>query len=194
MKLIDIPTDNLYKFMALSGLVLIAASYLPLYHGRLAGVDLAKAGGDKEIIELEAEWAREEADSVGLKYEAYITRLADLTGISKSQIITTLNAGQSLCDIKEGLEEHQVELEKLESTFRHKHRLFRDQIVKTIQLNTTIEVINRRFEELLWFKGLALAGALSGFVLAIVGFLLWYTKLQAPQDMLVKLKIKDEQK
>jgi len=194
MKLFDIPTDNLYKFMALSGLVLIIASYIPFYHGWKAGVDIAEAKGEGEIIEAETDWARKELDILEHQIDTFIARMVELTGISKSEITAALNAGQSLVEISKDLEEHQAKWQELEAKSREHLKLFREQIIKLIRLNANWEVINYRLKTMLWLKRLAQIGALAGGFLAGLGFRLWYTKLQVPQDLLIKQRIKDEQK
>ena len=82
--------------------------------------------------------------------------------------------------------------QELEAKFREQHKLFRDQMIKQILLNTNLEVINWKLKTLVWLKRFTQIGALAGGLLAGAGFRLWYTKLQAPRDLLIKQRIKDE--
>jgi len=45
MKFFEIPTDNLYKFMATTGILLLIISYLPIYLAWEAGGNLARMKG-----------------------------------------------------------------------------------------------------------------------------------------------------
>ncbi len=194
MKLFDIPTDNLYKFMALSGLVLIIASYFPLYHGWMTGVDLEKVKGENKLIEQEVNWVQQELDILDRQMDNFITRTAERTGMSESEITAVLNNGQSLVEISKGLKDEEAKWKELESKFREHLKLFREQIIKQIQLSSNLDVINYRLKAMLQLKRLAYISSFVGGLLTVWGFGLWYTKLQVPQDLLIKLKIKDEQK
>ena len=191
MKLIDIPTDNLYKFMAISGIVLIIASYLPFYHGWMIGCDLSELKGESEIIDQKANWVREELKKLENQMDTFIVQIVQLTGISKPEIIAALNAGQSLRDISKDLEEHQIQWQEIESKFHEHHKVFREQIIKQIRLKTKSELVNRKLEALVWLARLSQIGFFTGGLLASLGFGLWYKKLQALQDLLIKQRIEN---
>jgi len=126
-----------------------------------------------------------------------IAKVAELTGISTSEITLALNAGHSLTEIGKGkisdLEKYQMKWEELEAKFREQVKIQREQIIKLIQLNTNLEMHNNYLKTLLWGKRLALISAFVGGFLAMFGFGRWYTKLQVPQDLIIKQKMKDEQ-
>ncbi len=55
MKFPELPTDNLYKFMALFGITLLISSYFPLFQTYKLMVDSARLGGEIAILEKEIE-------------------------------------------------------------------------------------------------------------------------------------------
>jgi hypothetical protein len=56
MKLPVFPTDNLYKFMALFGIALLIAEYLPLFHAYKLTVDQTRLDGEINVLNKEIEW------------------------------------------------------------------------------------------------------------------------------------------
>lgn len=197
MKLPEIPTDNLYKFMAITGILLLIAPYLPIYLGWKAGAELARIKGESKIVNIEHDWMLKEVEILNHQIDTLIAQVVELTGISTSEIIMALNAGRSLSDIgkvkRTNLEKHQVKWEELEAKFREQLKLQREQIIKLTQLNTNLEVHNNHLKMLLWGKRLAMISASAGGFLTVFGFGCWYIKLQAPQDLIIKQKIKDAQ-
>ncbi len=51
MKLPELPTDNLYKFVALAGITLVLAAMLPFYYAHLQSMEAIKARGEFDGIE-----------------------------------------------------------------------------------------------------------------------------------------------
>lgn len=194
MKLFDIPTDNLYKFMALSGIVLIITSYIPIYQAWIEGVEIEKVKGERDIIEIEVEWTRKEIDKITEQMNVLIDNIVEISGISKNEITEALNAKQSLVDINKDLKEHQMKWEELEAKGIEQLKLFREQIIKTYQLKTNSKVVNCRLRMLLWLKRLTMIGSFIGVIMTVSGFGLWYKKLQVPQDLLIQKKLKLESK
>jgi hypothetical protein len=57
MKFPEIPTDNLYKFMAISGIILFIAAFLPVVHSFKLKVESIRLNGEIETLQKEIEWA-----------------------------------------------------------------------------------------------------------------------------------------
>lgn len=198
MKFPEIPTDNLYKFMAISGIVLLIASYLPVFlASKKVGV-LARIKGESQLIDQEHDWVSKDLEILEHQMDTLITQVVELTGISTSEITMALNAGYSLTEIgKEkhtNLEKNQMKWEELEAKFQEQLKLQREQIIKLIQINTNLEVHNSHLKMLLWWKRLTMITFFAGGFLSALGFGRWYTKLQVPQDLIIKQKMKGEQK
>ena len=164
MKLPDLPTDNLYKFVALAGLILLLVS--PVYYQffsrdvRLKNIDLRAAMGR---LEKEVEFLREDTDLLKDNIQA------------KKQ------------EKSEGHDEHNDSVKKVEVL----NQKTRETILKTIELNRIgngVFVYNDQLSLLRWSS---IGGAVSGVLLLTLGFYLWYTRIQVYQDQIL---INDAQK
>jgi len=62
MELPKVPTDNLYKFMALSGIVLLVASAFPRYWQAKLEFELIRVQGEKRKVTKKKEWAHADMD------------------------------------------------------------------------------------------------------------------------------------
>ena len=60
MNIPELPTDNLYKFVALAGLFFIFSAFLPFLHSHYLQVDLINALGESAVLKLEAKWLQED--------------------------------------------------------------------------------------------------------------------------------------
>ena len=189
MKFIDIPTDNLYKFMAIFGIYLLTISFLPFYYGWVVKYDLSEVEGEREVIDKKVYWINEEIKNLNNQIETFMTEITVLSGISKSEIIIALNNGKSLGDISNKFKEHQVTWQTIESKYIEKNKLFRDQIVKAIQLKTKTKIINQKLKAIVWLSRASLFGFSFGGFFTTLGFGLWYIKFQIIQDMIIKQKV-----
>lgn len=198
MKFPEIPTDNLYKFMALSGIVLFIASYLPFYHVHKLRVDLARIQGEHNLIKQKAEWVSEEVERIKHGNEPLMAQMAELTEISASEITAAVNAGltfSEVCKIKGvDIEKHEIKWDELTAKLSDQLKLLQEQQIKRIELMTNLEMLNCHLKMVVREQWLATSAAFLGSVLSFCGFTLWYRRLQAPQDMIIKQKAKDAQK
>jgi hypothetical protein len=184
MKFPEIPTDNLYKFMAISGIVLIISSYLPVYlASKKVGV-LERIKGESKLIDQEHDWVTKDLEILGHQIDTLMTQVVELTGISASEITMALNAGYSFNEISKdknaNLEKYQMKWEELEAKYQEQIKLQREQIIKLIQIDTNLNVHNRYLKMLLWWKKLTLITFSVGCFLSGFGFVRWYIKLQVP--------------
>lgn len=174
-----LPTDNLYKFMALFGLTLIVLSFFAYYQYHQTYLRLLELKYSEENrIENVENWKEQtlvELKKVLLEAENYEMRDEDLRDkksaeefISRGEgIITELNT-------------------KLPQTFTNIKQQIEDNIKEKQHLENEIKVFAEDYKYKLSLKKLSETLAALGTVLSIVGFTLWYFKLQVFQDLIVK--------
>jgi DNA repair exonuclease SbcCD ATPase subunit len=180
MKLPEIPTDNLYKFLAISGIIIFLISYLPLFHSYKLNLQLARLEGESKAVKEEREWLFSDANEVRNELQNLTKQLSE---IQKDRKVTE-GAEETL---KKKLEEKVAKL--LEYT-----QLLHKQSLKTIEIDTKLEELRVHIAMLKTEANLSISGHIIGAILALVGFSLWYKKLQAPQDIIISKQAKAEQK
>lgn len=142
MKIPVIPTDNLYKFMALFGIVLLISGYLPYFQAHKLTIDWARLNGEILILKEEIKWASSDIDN-----------------------------------LKKGKQSKYIEMQ-------------RKRLMSAVQLDTKTQErdnINRilKLDKAVFFIDLWVSVALI-----ILGFWLWYEKLQKPRDIILSEKVK----
>jgi hypothetical protein len=217
MRFPEIPTDNLYKFMALSGVAILVLSLTPFYHAHRLYLESLRLSGDIRILGIQIEWQSMDMDQVlqqtnTLKQET--GTLAQQTGTLKKQVdelrettpsetAADLDTKRRLGEVRKETANKVEDIEKeldtlIESRLQleeSQHRLEesqRKQEVTLIQHKTKIEehrYLARLIGVELLLGGL---GSLSGVVLATKGFRLWHLKLQVHQDRIIQMKAKAE--
>jgi hypothetical protein len=142
MKIPAIPTDNLYKFMALFGIVLLISGYLPYFQAHKLTIDETRLDGEILILKEEIKWASSDIDN-----------------------------------LKKGKQSKYIEMQ-------------RKRLMSAVQLDTKTQErdnINRilKLDKAVFFIDLWVSVALI-----ILGFWLWYEKLQKPRDIILSYKVK----
>ena len=169
MNLPDIPTDNLYKFMAIFGLVLIVATNVIVF---IAGNSIMNLGTsllqsaavstyDQKAINEEKTNAQRLSDNLTKTLATTSSQQQQvlITQIAKEQDIVT-NDNSKLIDVN-------------------------NPILKFNESKELVKWVNLEEKLLLIFIG---AGNAIGIVVAFYGFVLWYMKLQKYQDKMIKQK------
>ena len=198
MKLPEIPTDNLYKFMALSGLTLVILSFLPNFHAYNLKVSLIRLDGEVKTLTEEVEWVSSNLKKLDNEIESMKVRIAKLTGISVSEITLALSTRLPLSDIRKEkeieLEKHSKELDELRAKRSRYVEMFRKQAIKTIQISTKQQEYVYLGKMIMREVVIAGCAGIFGVLLAVNGFVFWYKKLQLPQDIIIGKKAEDKQK
>ncbi|HKI49468.1 MAG TPA: hypothetical protein VKA69_09070 [Desulfobacteria bacterium] len=187
MSFLSLPTDNLYKFIALSGLAIIFLSFIPFKNNYENKIEKIQLSGDLKILEAEI--------------YSYKNRTSIITEIMKL----------TQSDIKK-LEMQRKKLEFMDAKSFSKHVQFEEQMnefsnhlfdltikeheyllkiqTHSIELETKtnkIESISNRIKILLLISTI---GFIIGTLLSIFGFVLWYMKCQKYLDRSVQ-NVKD---
>ncbi len=148
----NLPTDNLYKFVALAGLSIVVLSVvLPTAQQNATGDKIDQYTIDLAVLAVEVKNLKEELE------------------------IAVAQPRPSAHD-QRLLRQRQLEL---------------DARVATITVRTAIlkRLVEKQGEVLGWMA----VGLLTGLVLAVIGFSLWYARVQRYQDQLLRAQGKPEQ-
>lgn len=149
MQIPQIPTDSLYKFIAISGLfVSMFFMFLPMYFGHCLMVKIIHVNGELESITV---------------IQKQITEGREM-----------LEENMNLPALKkiETLKESRDDLYKLKAIF-----------VKT---KTQAKLIEFYEKQLVLLKKIQFWGIIISNIIMIIGFKLWYLKIQKPLDRKMK--------
>ena len=170
----NLPTDNLYKFLGLSGIVIILTSSYVLL---ITLIELEEKIIDtKEQQRISVEKNRESSE----RLEEFGKIAERLAAIKKKKKLPQ-NADKSVLQYYSG-----SDLKKLDEKL---HQSFHQRIIETINTEFNaqrVESLKQRAEQL---KYASIFFNIFGFVLSLVGFTLWYRKVQKPQDMLLQSEL-----
>ena len=168
MNLPNIPTDNLYKFLAIAGLVILISSnalYI-IFGGR--------------IMNTAQEWLR--IGAVNTFEKQIIT--ADIN-TSKRKIAELEKSLQAANPSEKQILSEQVQAEK--NILKSGNAKLEDISKNFVSMNNSINTDWFK-TEVAYVKWTLILGNIIGTVATITGFYLWYTKLQKYQDKMIKQK------
>lgn len=178
MSLFTPPTDNLYKFLALTGLVFIAVGLaIPAVFFRQTGMEyLAQLRGSQEL-EVQEEFTNQRLETLKHREQEAIGRRTIL-----QKRLDGLNSTSNSAEVDklEGLvKEANREIESIADSSKE---LSLNLALKRAQVNSeeTVSVNQRRDSRVL--LGIGAIAFLLGLLLSVLGFVLWYRRLQRFQD------------
>ena len=168
----NLPTDNLYKFLALSGLVVIGYSnyYFKKSENELSqNVYVLKTEIDEHAIRVEA------LKDTGKRFRELLDNtIADQSGTYERD------------PKKLELEYTDDEIKEIQNKIRES--LMESQIQTSKYKNSNNRLLKLQ-QELEWLRVLYKIATAAGFILTVIGFRLWYTRVQKPQDSLLREQI-----
>ena len=158
MNIPNLPTDNLYKFIALSGIVLIILSLV------LPNVEVTKLENKQEESSLAVPALQKQINDLNLS----------LSILESDTATTSMNklSKQDLTKLRERI------IELANKTYDARAEFDQNKI-KSDSVGSSI---NKLSQELSFYSYLMN----MGFVLMITGFILWYFRLQKYLDLIVK--------
>ena len=197
------PTDNLYKFMAISGLIIFLLSlYFPFKQAEDLELRISKVAG--EIDEYNIKWEelyqqwlevdnefregfrKEFGDSI---YDEFIKLYEEREYFACRDFLLRLTEKVQYSVIIPNKEDTSKVFNRTVRTLKLKEELIQHRITLS-----RIDTKNRELKILFnWRKRwnfLILTGGLIGAVISILGFILWYWRLQKPQDLILKNKLR----
>jgi len=163
MQLPNLPTDNLYKFIAISGLLLIFLStVLPLWLIHNMELELIETEEERDFISYELEILNNEIKLLE-KQEEFLQALSsntkrDLTKLNNKETKDIGKAEQKTIDIRKELMKSKIKSEKL----------------------------SYLVSEITKLKLVIFIGNFIGIMFTSYGFSLWYRRLQKYQDEIIK--------
>lgn len=175
-----LPTDNLYKFMALFGVTLIALSFFAYYQYhqqflRLRELALIEEYKNKSF----AKWKESRQKEVS-EFQAFSNKL------NRTKEEYEKNPVDYISEMQQILAQVQNQLDKMQEYRDRVEKENSDFLNDKSQLIIEAKVIA---DDLLYKKSLKQVSdvlATLGIVLIITGFSLWYYKLQLYQDRIIK--------
>jgi len=191
------PTDNLYKFIALTGLlVLIISLVLPAY--ALVTLEMKRLEVVKELnltsaaldeaktLADETEAATREADAANAQIDGALARYKAMPKSkhpSRQEITERLRRLDEIEAATKDLREASQKLQSKTDEIGKKTAEAHNRSINTDYHNEVLETINVGF---FFSKILLIIGLLSGIVVALFGFVLWYRKVQIFEDQVLK--------
>jgi hypothetical protein len=163
------PTDNLYKFAALLGTIIVFAS---LYFPHVLLIELGEKidAATLKIGTTEAETAFLERKAATLSSILEST-VAPRKGISEF-------GGKTIA-----LEYSDSELKGMLAQFDELKRSTAISLAEANHYNERSKALSKEWNQIAWFS---YGSAIVGLILAFIGFSLWYTKIQIYQDKALK--------
>lgn len=172
-----LPTDSLYKFMALAGLIVLAISLvLPFYYQKRLRLQVIEARRDQEKLRARREFTRSLSPSAGIKptfaaFEEAAKRASPQEALDLlSDVLTYIEKVDGKVD-EYGREVLERDLEAIENECNLKKVEF-----LTSQLN-----LLRRAQRI---------GITIGSIISLSGFTLWYFQVQQYTDEIQRLQLR----
>jgi len=151
MNLPTLPTDNLYKFLALSGLAIAIFSLVfPMIRISEIKMKLVEAETQSNVLNVEIEELKEDTD-----------RWAKKTSLSPEE---TASLRKRLIELR----------------------------IKGVQIRGRFEQIKSLNKDLDYSMILIWVGLPLGMLISYLGFLLWYFRVQKPNDLLLRKQVESD--
>jgi preprotein translocase subunit SecG len=198
------PTDNLYKFVAISGLLFIVLSFYPNYLNFKLGEQKIEHLKNLNILNIELKNLVEESEQISKKANEIKDKASELFEGMKKNSETIKSAAQNAQNknIKtakilqnEFLSNDKVneisrnelnenELKINDADLQNQEKM-KQQKIKLAELNSTSELIGYYNEQISWLKTLSKLIFTSGLIFVATGFYFWLVKHQMPNDKLL---------
>ncbi len=154
----DLPTDNLYKFMAIFGMLLIILPFLVFptiqnYKYRIIDLTTKAALKDNELKELEKIVKQVEDKTSQLNKEEHIKNYENEFDVNKSR-----------------------EVNEVEKTVKDVFKKIEIGEIESINLNNELKKVVADFNYFAILIYIRKVFPIIGFIISIIGFYLWYNK------------------
>jgi hypothetical protein len=192
MEVLKPPTDTIYKFLAIFGLLIFLSSLsTPIWMFQKLDTLRAEHLRDLEILNLDATTWEEAWEEVRKASEAHtaaskrVQETFDNFAKSKSQASKTT--------VQNALTTSQAAYEN----FELKSREFEEKVLKwrkqhaEVSYKTDLVEISEHTVELT--ARYCLLGMLAGLAMTITGFILWYKRTQKMEDLILKKKAESDE-
>ena len=180
MKIPEIPTDNLYKFMALCGVVILIASFFPTFHMHKLNMQMIELAGEKAMLKVQVDCLVENFDKSrkeGQELSKKVQQLIDENDYRKATKISM----KEMEDLNISISNITEEIGSLHEPLEKIHIAIYKVKFKQLEVNY-LRMVIRNIGILIFL------GRLLGLTLMFFGFWFWYKKLQAPLDKLITIQ------
>jgi len=195
-----LPTDNLYKFMALSGLILCV--FMLIYPQTLLeqmSEKLYEQKTQSKILNVELDFLTAKRKRLLDDQERHVKRMQEFTPEfevlieqfkSGMQLEFTREEALAIID-KEKIKDKEMEesWKKLQTVREDLDEESKQLDIKTIQRDEISENIKRLTEDFDNNVLIAIVFAFLGAIISIAGFGFWYVKVQEPTDRLLRTNL-----
>lgn len=176
MNIPNFPTDNLYKFISISGMILFLVSlFYPTYLGNKLNNDIAIYNGEIKKLSIENKKSKSKLDEI--KDEI---RVLDEKGNFRGSITNDTMIVRTKVIV--GDESLVLQSKKIDQLVSQWEEINRQIELKSIDINVKFEQIKNNRKDL---DDLDEASSIFGpisILITLLGFLLWYNKTQKYQD------------
>lgn len=186
----SVPTDNLYKFMALAGLVIVVLSIV-LPASKISEIERLSVEIDSDILLLEAEtqWYREDSEKLANEWK----KKQDIVerGLNRVESLERGEQKSELDTLRAKNEKFMMEINDSYQTLMERGRQAQR---KHLAIKGKIMAKNQLLGEAVFYDRFMLFGSFFGLIIASSGFVFWYARVQKIIDEELKQKIKPVQK
>jgi predicted nuclease with TOPRIM domain len=189
-----VPSDSLYKFVAIFGLVLVGFGlWLP---DKFVTADAAarEAYKARELANIRLERKKAQVDRLGEQFEKKSKEVEAKQKVLDEQR-TALEAkrkvpADELGAFMEKMSRINDELTHVTDEYeplRLRQEEFVDEVrAETVELKSANEAADELFAQRAWWQVLIFGSWVLGFVMIVVGFGLWYIKVQVFEDAILR--------
>lgn len=185
------PTDSLYKFLALVGLLLFVTSVTaPVWIYNKIDEQRIELIRDTKILDAEAEeWqqAGREMDRAGARSDQSWTRLTEAAEKFKDSKL-------SKTEFHEALEKQAKASRDVYDTTKNLRHKVAEWDKQDAQVQYKTDLLEKNEANARVIRILSSLGAVTGLVFSIVGFSLWYKRAQKYEDAVLRNKAETESK
>ena len=170
----NLPTDNLYKFMTVIGIIIAVGSYLALQESE-------KQGNEQDVLALEA------ANKVKAEQD-YESRQVEALAAEVKNTIAQLNSlpKNSSPEFKPLVEQYRKTLQEEESKLEEVSKLEEGTQLDIAVGKALLKRLENARDDLKWVLYMFNVGSIFGYLMTFGGFGLWYYNLQRHIDAQVK--------
>ena len=207
MQMPNIPTDNLYKFLSLSGIAIFIFSIVyPVYLSKQLDDLVNETTTSIGLMEIETEFLSKKLNELSEESSKKTDEKSKDCDYKKEN-----NPEKDLKKLLENLYDEK-NCDSLKFIYQYKDELFRElkklkenqkQLIEMRELNhqhninnyqikRKIEINRELANDLKTIHRFAFLGIVLGIILAIIGFYLWYNKVQKLLDEKIRLELKEK--
>ena len=187
-----LPTDNLYKFMSIGGLILILYSMVIYKQHNEYEAQVLELQANNEILKTEQDWVKtdisllnNEITELSKEFDIHYVVYSGDPGAIIS-MMDKINNAKNKEDLKKDFKEGQSKIDILKSKVTTLENSLRETTKNELKNKAQIEKIRFLKNSIYQSKIASLILFGTGLLVSIIGFSLWYFRHQVYKDKLLK--------